>query len=132
MPRGLKPRSIGPWPESARSPAEVASEVGYLGSAEHKAYASPAGPPALRSDASRCPELPSSDWEELSAALQRAVTLECTSSVFEHGFPRYVWGWFRGTLYECRYLVTPRGGYKAYPLEAAEYPVDPQRKLRLS
>jgi hypothetical protein len=76
-----------------------------------------------------CPELPDGEWEELSRTVQQAIELRCTSPNFDHGFPRYAWGWYRGTLYECRYLVTPRGAYKAYPLEPAEYPEDPLGRL---
>ena len=48
-----KRHTIGSLP-SGEMAERVAREARYMGSAEHKAYPSPAGPPALRSDATPC------------------------------------------------------------------------------
>jgi len=108
-----------------------ATEARYLGSIEHKAYASPAGEPRPRHDASKCPRLPDERWADLTAALQMAIGLGCFSEAIDAGgFPRYVWGWFEGRLYEARHLSTPADAYKAYPIEAFELPEGCWERLR--
>ena len=81
-----------------------------MGSAEHKTYPSPAGPPALRSDATPCD--PQISFEEVEGALKEAIRRSCVSANFEQGFPKYVWGWLRGQLHEARHISGPGGGYK--------------------
>jgi len=51
------------------------------------------------------------------------------SEVFEGGFPKYVWTWIAGDLYEARHINGPQGTYKGYQLEEAEYPEDPEFRL---
>ena len=94
-----------------------------MGSAEHKTYPSPAGPPALRSDATPCD--PQISFEEVEGALKEAIRRSCISATFEQGFPKYVWGW----LHEARHINGPGGGYKGYPIEAVEYPRDSEKRL---
>ena len=57
-----------------------------MGSAEHKTYPSPAGPPALRSDATPCD--PQISFEEVEDALKEAIRRSCVSATFEQGFPK--------------------------------------------
>ena len=98
-----------------------------MGSAEHKNYPSPAGPPALRSDATPCD--PQISFEEIDGALKEAIRRRCVSASFEQGFPKYVWGWLRGQLYEARHINGPAGTYKGYPIEEVEYPRDSENRL---
>jgi hypothetical protein len=139
---GKKPVPLGPWPGEARSPAEVAAEVQYLGSPEHKDYVNPINgePPHQRSDAFRCAAYPPERWAEFTAVLRAAVLAECTSADFDpdqrpgqerkEGWPRYVWGWFEGRVFEARHRTDPPGCYyKAYLLEPEQYPDDPEGRL---
>ena len=98
-----------------------------VGSQEHKGHPSPAGPPALRSDATPCD--PGIEWNDIDTALREAIRRRCTSTVFEQGFPKYVWGWIDEDLYEARHLNGPAGTYKGYRLEKVEYPRDPEERL---
>src|SRR6266699_551723 len=101
---------IVPWPTGVPQPQEVAAQVTYVGSAEHKDVPSFAGNPALRSTASRCdpryqnPEL-------ITDALREAIRRECVGAEFEGVFPKYVWGWFDGQLYEARHIGGAGGQY---------------------
>ena len=98
-----------------------------MGSQEHKSHPSPAGPPALRSDATPCdPEI---KWDDINTALREAIRRCCTSTVFEQGFPKYVWGWIDEDLYEARHINGPAGTYKGYRLEKVEYPRDREGRL---
>ncbi len=119
-------RAIGPW-NGGESPKETASKARYKGSQEHKAHPSPAGPPALRSDATPCD--PAIQWGDINAVLREAIRRGCTSTVFEQGFPKYVWGWIGEDLYEARRLNGPAGTYKGYRLEELEHPRDPEGRL---
>ena len=40
----------------------------------------------------------------------------------EQGFPKYVWGWLNGDLYEPRHINGPAGTYKGYKIMESEYP----------
>ena len=105
----------------------MASKARYVGSAEHKTYPSPAGPPALRSDATPCD--PQIAFEEIQGVLKEAIRRGCVSAGFEQGFPKYALGWLQGQLYEARHINGPAGTYKGYPLQAVEYPRDPDKRL---
>ena len=122
-----KRRTIGAWPSQQPPPEVVASAARYIGSAEHKAYPSSAGSPALRSDATPCD--PQISVVAIQTALQEAIHRRCVSSVFEQGFPKYAWGWIDGRLYEARHINGPAGTYKGYEIEEAEYPTDPEDRL---
>lgn len=124
--RRTKRRAIGAW-QSEQPPKDVASRARYVGSAEHKAYPSSAGPPALRSDATPCD--PQLSFEIIQAVLEEAITRRCASAAFEQGFPRYAWGWIDGRLYEARHINGPAGTYKGYEIEKAEHPKDPENLL---
>lgn len=124
--RRSRRRAIGPW-NGGESPKETASKARYEGSQEHKAHPSPAGPPALRSDATPCD--PAIQWDDINAVLREAIRRRCTSTVFEQGFPKYAWGWIGEDLYEARHLNGPAGTYKGYRLEEVEHPRDPDGRL---
>ena len=114
---------ISPWPDERAAPDAVAARVRYVGSSEHKDYPSEAGPPALRSDAARCdPRVV--DFEVITVALREAITRRCSGAQFDGEFPRYVWGWMNGRLYQARLTNPTQGWYKAWPIEEAERPRD--------
>ncbi len=124
--RRKRPRAIGVW--TSDEPLEsVARKARYVGSAEHKPYPSPAGPPALRSDATPCD--PAIDLANVQAALAEAIRRGCVSATVEQGFPRYVWGWLEGALFEARHINGPAGTYKGYRITDAERPHDPDDRL---
>lgn len=126
--RRPRQRAIGPWSEDKPTAEEVAPRVSYVGSAEHKSYPSPAGHPSLRSDASRC-DPRYTEFEPITDVLREGVRRRCTSAVFEGDFPKYVWGWLDGQLYEARLVNRGQGTYKGYPLEEVETPKDDENAL---
>lgn len=120
---------IGTWPDDAPRPQEVAAKVSYVGSPEHKDHPSPLGPPRLRSDATRCETHMTRDVAANTAALREGILRLCVSPVFESGYPKYVWTWVDGVLYEARHINGPEGTYKGYRLEEVERPLDPEGRL---
>ena len=106
----------------------AARRARYVGSAEHKAYLSPAGPPALRSDATPCD--PDISCDHIRSALAEGIRRGCVSDAVEQGLPKYVWGWLHGDLYEARHINGPAGTYKGYKLLESEYPRDPMGRLK--
>jgi hypothetical protein len=118
-----KHRVIAAWPANAPVLDEIAARARYVESAEHKPYPSPAGNPALRSDASPC-DSRYTDMDAITEFLRQAIRRGCVGAILEGGFPKYVWGWMDGQLYEARHINGPTGTYKAYPLEAVEHPKD--------
>ncbi len=62
---GIKRAEICDWPDGVGTPDEVAERVTYRGSALHKTYPSPAGPPALRADEAKCDFYETADWPML-------------------------------------------------------------------
>jgi len=127
--RRNKRRRIGEWPAGVPSPDEVAGEVQYTGSPEHKSHPSSAGPAGLRSDATPCDPQMSRDIDRNTEALREGIRRQCVSDTFQGKFPKYVWSWIDGRLYEARHINGPQGEYKGYRLEPPEYPHDPQGKL---
>jgi hypothetical protein len=119
--RRAKHQIISPWPSDKPTPAEVADRSEYVGSAEHKTYPSTAGPPALRSDATPC-DPRYQDFAPITAALREAIRRQCTSAVFIGDFPKYVWGWLDGELYEARHVQA--GRYKGYAIGPIQRPQD--------
>jgi hypothetical protein len=118
-----KQEVISPWPDGHIPPEEVAMRVRYVGSGEHKDYHSDAGPPALRSDAARCdPRV--IDFEAITVVLQEAITRGCSGAQFDGDFPRHLWGWMDGRLYQARLTNRVQGWYKAWPIEEVERPRD--------
>jgi hypothetical protein len=84
--RRAKHEVIRPWPEKHPLPDEVAAKASYVGSSEHKDYASDAGPPALRSDAARC-DPRYTDFAPITEALREAIRRRCSGAQFEGEFP---------------------------------------------
>ncbi len=123
-----KHERIHPWPAGHTAPEEVAEKATYVGSSEHKAHDSPAGPPAYRSDAARC-DPRYTDFESITVALREAIRRRCSGAQFEGDYPRHVWGWFDGQLYEARLINRAQGWYKGWPVEEAERPRDDERRL---
>ena len=112
---------------SGESAESLARKAQYVGSAEHKGYPSAAGPPALRSDSTPCdPEI---SFADIGSALAEGIRRGCVSAVTEQGFPKYVWGWLGGHLYEARHINGPAGTYKGYRIEELERPFDPEGRL---
>jgi hypothetical protein len=103
--RNMKKKRIAEWPAAAIAPDELAAQVTYVGSTEHKDHPSPAGPPGLRhNDASPCDP--------------RYATFEEPMRSLD------------GRLYEARLVNQELGTYKAYKLEKiAELPEDPSGLL---
>lgn len=124
-----KHRAITPWPTDAPAPDVVAAKARYVGSSEHKGSWSPHYSPRLRSDASECPPELSTDLAVNTEHLRRGINAMCVGKDFEDSFPRYVWVWVEGELYEARHMRGPVGTYKAYPLEVIERPLDRQGLL---
>lgn len=122
---------IGAWPAGFLGPEEVAALVTYVGSAEHKDVPSFAGHPALRSTASRCPPQ-YRDPAPITEALREAIRRGCVGTQFEGQFPKYVWGWFDGRLYEPRHISGVGGQYKAYPVGDGPHPKDFEGRLNWS
>jgi hypothetical protein len=125
-----KRRRIGAWPDDAAPPEDLAQQVQYVGSPEHKDHPGPAGAPRLRSDATPCEASMTRDINRNTEALREGIRRRCVSPIFEGGFPKYVWTWIEGILYEARHINGPRGTYKGYRLEEVEMPQDPEGKLR--
>ena len=119
-------RTTGRLPRTSFGTCRVPRQQ-YHGSSEHKSYPSRAGPPALRTDATPCD--PDIDWAAISNALAQGVRRGCISEATEQGFPKYVWAWLGGDLYEARHLNGFAGKYKGYRLEPPEYPRDSDRRL---
>lgn len=127
-----KNRVVTSWPDDQASPNEVAERAQYVGSAEHKGSWSPLHNPRLRSDASDCPRKLSTDPSKNTEHLRRGLLTRCVGRDFEDGFPRYVWVWVDGCLYEARHMRGPVGTYKAYPLELVDMPKDAEGLLEIA
>jgi hypothetical protein len=101
----------------------IAPEASYVGSAEHKNYPSFAGPPKLRSDASRCdPTLGTPD--DFTEWLRLGIEAGHVGAPWEGSFPRYVWYRHDEICYEARLVNRVSGDCKGYPLSEQECPVD--------
>ena len=131
--RRRKPLEILPW-SVERSLDQAAGEAVYVGSAEHKHYVNPVAdePPHPRpeSDASRCDEHPKDEWPRFTDSLRAAIRAGCVASADAGDWPRYVWGWHRGRLFQARHRTDPPGNrYKGWWIEPEERPKDPDRRL---
>lgn len=120
--RRIKPGRIFEWPENVGTPEEVASRVTYAGSALHKTYQSPAGPPAYRADKAKCDEYPRAAWPQLEEALRNAIRAEMVD-VFRGEFPGRAWVWINNVLHEARLTNQDVGDYHGFPLnDPRNYP----------
>lgn len=93
----------------------IAANATYIGSGEHKACPSFAGPAHLRADASRC-DPTFADAEELTMWLRHAITAGSVGGPWEGRYPRYVWHRRAALVYEGRLVNQEQGQYKGYPL----------------
>ena len=94
---------------------QVADEVEYVGSVEHKRYPSFAGQPRPRADATLC-EPKFKDAAVLTEWLASAVRAGQVGAPWEAGFPRYVWVWQDDQWFEARLVNQVLGQYKGYAL----------------
>ncbi len=126
-----KPLRVEPW-ASDRAPGEIGDQAEYVGSPEHKAYVNPVlgEAPQPRSDASRCDEYAAEEWPRFTLSLRAAICAGCVSGVDAHGWPRHVWGWHDGRLFQARHRTDPPGNrYKGWWIEEEERPDDPEGRL---
>jgi hypothetical protein len=126
--------------EARTGRADSVADARYVGSAEHKRYPSPAGSPALRSDASECPpEIPYDDATSLLRdAIRASLRRGWHSALRDSRFPRYVWGFIeageprRRYDFEARLTNRETGEYKAFPIDEAhdnDHLTEPLRRL---
>lgn len=100
---------------------ELAQRVRYIGSSEHKAFPSFAGPPKLRADATRCdPAL--TDPAAITSWLRAGLQAGHIGAPWEGQFPRYVWHRVDGVCYEGRLVNRDAGEYKGYEIGISEFP----------
>lgn len=102
--------------------ARLAAVARYVGSPEHKSYPSPAGPSALRADATKCDPTRHGDFAELTAWVRSAIEAGRVGAPWDGEFPRYAWGWHDGVCYEARLVNAEKGEYKGYELLDSEAP----------
>lgn len=99
----------------------LAAIVRYVGSSEHKSYPSFAGPPKLRSDATRCDPDFRDKLDLINDWLREAVRRGWIGAPMENGFPRYIWYKNEsGSFYEARLVNSGSGEYKAWALHPDE------------
>jgi hypothetical protein len=126
---GERPRRRRPrLRQLSAAPAEVeldqlAKEVRYVGSAEHKRSRSFLGMPHPRSDATPCP--PSlANPDQLTRWLRKAFRLGQVGAPWEGGYRRYAWYSHQGERFEARLVNRGMGEYKGYPITADEWPTE--------
>ena len=116
------------WPEGVGTPEEVAARATFTGSSLHKTYPSPAGPPALRADKSKCDRYPDSAWPRLLSALREAIAAGCVGS-FRGAFPARAWVWINGVLHEARLTNEATGEYHGFPINDPRHYPEPADRL---
>jgi hypothetical protein len=100
---------------------ELASLATYIGSAEHKDFVSPAGPPRLRSDATKCPQ--DLSFEVIVGWLREALESGDVGGPWQgRPFPQLAWKRIGDTVYEARLSNNEQGWYHGYPLDRTEWP----------
>ena len=100
----------------------LASRAVYVGSNEHKAYPSPAGPPKLRADASACDPSFKDQQEMLTQWLREGIAQGNIGAPWMIDFPRYVWVREGDVCYEAYATNHVLGQYKGYPMRPHEIP----------
>lgn len=129
--RGIRSGQISNWPNNVGTPKDVADQVTYTGSAVHKNYPSPAGPPGLRADKAKCDRYAVENWPLLVDALQQAIRARCVSN-FRGAFPERVWVWINDVLHEARLTNQATGDYHGFPVtDSRQYP-EPLERLELA
>lgn len=114
------PKEIDP-PEEADLD-DIAEEVVYVGSQEHKTSPSFAGSPRPRPDASICPSRLNDQQDKLTDWLKDAIRRGAVVATLEGGYPRYAWYKEGETVYLARLVNRGRGTYKGFPIEKNEWP----------
>lgn len=100
---------------------QIAADVQYVGSPEHKTYPSFAGPPSPRPDASICPDRFKDEQDMLTDWLRKAIQNKAVGSYTEGGYPRYAWYKDEDTVYLARLVNRGNGTYKGFPIEKSEW-----------
>jgi len=125
--KGIRRGRFVDWPLEAPSPEDLADRVSYMGSAVHKTYPSPAGPPAARADKTKCDRFPEAQWHRLLEALRAAILAGCVGQ-FRGEFPDRVWVWINGVLHEARLTNPETGEYHGFPInDPRQYPEPAER-----
>lgn len=101
---------------------QVASEIRYVGSPEHKDAASFAGQPRPRADATICDQRFIGMQDQLTNWIRESIRSGVVGEPWEGRFPRYVWCLRDGSVYEGRLVNQGNGEYKGYELEKEEWP----------
>lgn len=114
-------REVAPAPPGIDLHA-VAAKASYIGSPEHKDTPSFAGQPRPRADAAICDRSLASKRVLVTKWLRKAIRLGSFSSLWEGGFPRYVWHREGEVVFEGRLVNQTNGHYKGYPLNPEEWP----------
>jgi hypothetical protein len=101
--------------------SELAQAARYIGSPEHKDFPSPAGPPSMRSDATKCPH--DRTFDEISGWLREAITAGDVGGPWTgHLFPQLVWRRVGDVVFEARLSNNELGWYHGYPNDRTEWP----------
>lgn len=128
-----KPLEIHAW--AGERPLDAYAEhAEYVGSPEHKDYMNPvlqeAPKPRPESDSSRCEEYPKEEWPRFTSSLRAAIRIGCVSGQDAEGWPRHVWGYHDGRLFQARHRTDPPGNrYKGWWIDDEERPEDPSDRL---
>jgi hypothetical protein len=118
--RRPRPKEISTLPDNVDL-GDLAKQVSYIGSPEHKSARSFAGMPRPRSDATLCsPDLGSAS--KLTGWLRKAVRAGQVGAPWEGGFPRYAWFRRGDEQFEARLVNRGTGEYKGYPITPPELP----------
>lgn len=102
---------------------ELAGQVRYIGSPEHKQTNSFAGHPAPRSDASICDASLANQRDLVQSWLRDAIQRGHCGGPWEGRFPRYVWRKTDTEAHEARLTNRSTGEYKGYPIGVEECPI---------
>ncbi|NOY92746.1 MAG: hypothetical protein GXP55_16270 [Deltaproteobacteria bacterium] len=87
--------------------------------------------PRAESDCSRCERYPEEEWTRFTSSLRAAIRAGCVAAADANGFPRYVWGFHHGRLFQARHRTDPPGTrYKGWWIDPEERPKDPEGRLR--
>ena len=110
-------------PPPGVSLSELAEQVRYVGSPEHKLTSSFAGHPAPRSDASICDPSLANQRELVQSWLRESIRRGQCGGPWEGRFPRYVWRKTEQEAHEARLTNRATGEYKGYPIGFEECPI---------
>ena len=105
-------------------------KVRYIGSALHKSQNNPFGiPPALRSDASRCPN--EITPQQAQGWLQKAFQTGTVSKTLEGNYPSKAWAREGDRYWEARLSNREQGEYHGYQIhpDHDDVPADVLEKL---